>query len=255
MIHICIPVRDEAGTIGILLWKIRKVMAGFGRDYEISVLDDASTDGTSEVVERYRRLLPLRLERTETRIGYGAACERLLKGVAERSSYPKRDVAVTLQADFTEDPDDLVAMVKAVEGGADLVAGRLAEGGLPGSFRLTRRVARLLLGRGARSAPVSDPLSGFRAYRVVVLKKAFRDAEEAAGTPTPSPGAAGATCPWAANLDLLARTAPHARRIDESPYALRLEPRSRPTRFRAMDELRALLPFRRLRWSPSGEAA
>jgi glycosyltransferase involved in cell wall biosynthesis len=81
VIHICIPVHDEAATIGILLWKIRKVMAEFGRDYEIVVLDDASTDGTAEVLERYRRVLPLRVERSGTRLGYGAATERLLRDV------------------------------------------------------------------------------------------------------------------------------------------------------------------------------
>jgi glycosyltransferase involved in cell wall biosynthesis len=256
VIHICIPVHDEAATIGILLWKIRKVMAEFGRDYEISVLDDASTDNTAEVIERYRRLIPIRVERTEARIGYGAACERLLQGVAERSAYPKRDVAVTLQGDFTEDPADLVGMVKSVEGGADLVAGQLDDGTLPGSLRLVRGVARLLLGKGARAAPVSDPLSGYRAYRVVVLRKAFREAEEGmAGTGNGVERAGAATSGWAANLGLLARTAPHARRIDEAPYALRLDPRSRPTRFRAIDELKALLPLRRLRWPAAGEAA
>jgi glycosyltransferase involved in cell wall biosynthesis len=255
VIHICIPVHDEASTIGILLWKIRKVMAEFGRDYEITVLDDASTDGTAEVLERYRRVLPLRILASRERLGYGAATERLLRDAIERSKYPKRDVAVTLQGDFTESPEDLVAMVKAIEGGADLVAGQLdrASTELPRSLRFARWVARILLGSGARGAPVSDPLSGFRAYRLVVLRKAFR-AEEEGGTALPEavPPAGG----WASNLALLARTAPHARRIDESPYVLRLDPRSRPTRLLVMEELKALLPLRRVRWpAPSPGAS
>jgi glycosyltransferase involved in cell wall biosynthesis len=244
VIHICIPVHDEARTIGILLWKIRKVMGEFERDYEIRVLDDASTDDTPQVLERYRRVLPLRVSRSETRLGQGRATERLLREVAEEAQYPKRDVAVTLQGDFTENPEDLVDVVKAVGGGADLVVGRLEAEGLPRSLRMTRGAARLLLGKGARTAPVSDPLCGYRAYRVVVLRKAFRDDEVMAGRE-------GA---WAANLDLLARTAPFARRIEESPCRLRLEPRARPTRFRGMDELKALLPYRRTRWKVATEA-
>ena len=46
MIYITIPVHDEESTVGVLLWKIRNVMGEFGRDYEILVCDDASTDGT-----------------------------------------------------------------------------------------------------------------------------------------------------------------------------------------------------------------
>jgi glycosyltransferase involved in cell wall biosynthesis len=262
VIHICIPVHDEAATIGILLWKIRKVMAEFGRDYEIVVLDDASTDGTAQVLDRYRRVLPLRMLRSETRTGYAAATERLLRDVAERSRYPKRDVAVTLQGDFTEDPEDLVSMCKAVEGGADLVVGQLdaRSAGMTRPLRAGRWVARMLVGR-RRGAPVSEPICGFRAYRLVVLRKAFRGAEGSEGGTSESeanvpPSLPTPTSGWAANVAMLARTAPHARRIDETPYTLRLEPRARPTRFEVMDELKALLPLRRVRWSPrTAEAA
>ena len=44
MIYVCIPAHNEASTIGVLLWKIRKVMLEFGREYEVLILDDASTD-------------------------------------------------------------------------------------------------------------------------------------------------------------------------------------------------------------------
>jgi glycosyltransferase involved in cell wall biosynthesis len=260
VIHICIPVRNEASTIGILLWKIRKVMAEFGRDYEIAVLDDASTDGTAEVLDRYRRVLPLRILTSDQRLGYGAAMERLLRDAIDRSKYPKRDVAVTLQGDFTENPDDLVTMVKAIEGGADLVAGQLDRTAtvLPRPIRAGRWLARFLLVRGRRGAPVSDPISGFRAYRLVVLRKAFRaeEEQEAATDGVMGHGGGRPATGWASNVALLARTAPHARRIDEAPYVLRLDPRSRPTRFNLVEELKALLPLRRIRWpAPPTEAS
>jgi glycosyltransferase involved in cell wall biosynthesis len=248
LIFIAIPVHNEEKTIGVLLWKIRKVMAEFGRDYEVLVLDDASTDGTPEVLERYRRVLPLRLTRSEVRLGYGAALERLLREAARLTDYPKRDVAVTIQADFTENPEDLVPMVKAIEGGADLVVGaRSPEGALlPTPVRVSRWLAAMLLGRGFRGAPVSDPLSGFRVYRIVVLKKAFRE-EEVVLSPAQGGG-------WATNLELLSLTVPHARRIEESPVRLRLAHRSRGSRFRPVQELRSLLPLRgRLEWPAAEE--
>ena len=245
MIFIAIPVHNEEKTIGVLLWKIRKVMAEFGRDYEVLVLDDASTDGTPEVLERYRRVLPLRMTRSEVKLGYGAALERLLREATRQTDYPKRDVAVTIQADFTENPEDLVPMVKAIEGGADMVVGAPSPGGerLTNSIRVSRWLAGMFLGRGLRGAPVSDPLSGFRAYRIVVLRKAFREEEGGVLAPASRGG-------WASNLELLNLTVPHARRIEESPVRPRRAHRSRDSRFRPVQELRSLLPLRgRLNWT------
>jgi dolichol-phosphate mannosyltransferase len=242
VIYVCIPARDEERTIGLLLWKVRKTLLEFGRDFEVLVLDDGSTDGTAEVLSRYSGFLPMRVIREKTHLGYGGAVERLLREVVERSAYPKRDVAVTLQADFTEDPADLVGMVKRIEGGADLVAGSLIPslGALPRGYRISRRLARLLLGRAHRKAPVSDPLSGFRAYRVIVLKKAFRERD-------PGGRIRNATG-WGANLQILSLAAPHARRIDEAAFAPVFTKRERPSRFRPVAALRGLFELRGTSW-------
>jgi glycosyltransferase involved in cell wall biosynthesis len=227
LIYVCIPVHDEAQTVGVLLWKIRKVMGEFGRDYRIIVHDDASTDDTAGVLERYRRTLPLTVLRSEERLGYGHTVERLLRHVADVAVYPKRDCAVVLQGDFTENPEDLVSLVKVLEGGADIVAGHEEEArdDTPDGVRWTRRLAGIFLRRLTRSSPVSDPFLGMRAYRVIVLKKAFRDLPEAEFL-VRSDG-------WAANVELLGRLMPHARRVSEAPLTFRYDLRQRPSRFRA----------------------
>ena len=241
MIYVCVPVHDEVGTVGALLWKVRKVMAQFGRDYRIVVLDDASSDGTFATLERYRTSLPLTLLRSEERVGYGRAVERLLRHTVENAAYPKRDCAVVLQADFSEDPADLETLVKAVEGGADIVAGVEVEGKArgPRAVRLARWMAPLCLGPAFQKSPVSDPLSGYRAYRVIVLKKAFREGEDLL---------APAADRWAANVGFLGAFAPHARRIEESPLALRYELMIRASRFRPVRALRELLRVRGVRY-------
>lgn len=244
MIYICIPAHNEEATIGVLLWKIRKVLADFGRDYRIHVLDDASTDRTSEVVERYRSVLPLTCTRSEVRLGYSGAMDRLIRAAVAEAPYPKRDAVVTLQGDFTEDPADIVPLIKILEGGADVVAGVETDGATPGprSLRITRWAAGWVLRGTLKSAPISDPLTGFRAYRVVVLKKALRASNE---TPLlDEPG-------WAGNLQLLGAVAPHARRIAETPLDSRPDLRVRESRFKSVPTLQTLLRVRgSVDWAP-----
>ena len=75
-------------------------MAEFGRDYEILVLDDASTDCTREVLKGYRSRLPLRILRNDESVGESAGFESLLREAVISTKYPKRDSAVTLRSDF-----------------------------------------------------------------------------------------------------------------------------------------------------------
>jgi hypothetical protein len=93
---------------------------------------------------------------------------------------------------------------------------------------------------------VSDPLSGLRAYRVIVLKKALRDRR----TDDPLLLTDG----WAANVELLGKLAPHARRIAEAPLDLRYDLQVRPSRFKPGKTLLSLARLRGLWSSPSPEA-
>jgi len=233
VIYICIPAHDEARTIGVLLWKIRKVMAEFQRDYRIFALDDASTDGTGETLDRYTRSLPLRVFHEKTRLGYPGALERLIREAVKDAAYPKRDVVVTLQADFTESPEHLIPLIKTLEGGADIVAGcvQVDRADYPRSMRWTRRAASLLMAGTFRRSPVSDPVCGFRAYRVIVLKKALRAAGDEKLVSADG---------WAANLELLGVVAPHARRIEETPLDVRFDLRARESRFKPVHTFRSL---------------
>lgn len=230
MIYICIPALDEAQTVGVLLWKIRRVMAEFPRDYEVLVLDDGSTDDTAAVVEPYARVLPVTLLRNERTQGYAASLERLVREAVARSTHPKRDVVVVLQADFTEAPDDIPALVKRMEGGADVVGGTaVAQGAAPSrALRWSRRGLPLLLGRTALPREVRDPLSGFRAYRVSVLKRALAERN---GAPLLTRQG------WAANAELLLAVAPHARRAEDAEVSVRYDRRDRESRFRPWSAL------------------
>ncbi|MGD2123365.1 MAG: glycosyltransferase, partial [Gemmatimonadota bacterium] len=205
--------------------------------------------GTREVLRRYRRSLPLRVFSSEERLGYAGALERLVREAVERAPYPKRDAIVTLQGDFTEHPEDLVPLVKTLEGGADVVAGSLSEvsGGTPFPVRLARWAAPKVLGASLRSCPVSDPFSSFRIYRVIVLKKALRALGEA-----PLLRSGG----WAGNVELLDLAVHHARRVDEVDLGLRYDIRTRRSRFRTIATLRELGRLRgKVTWTPEKDLA
>ncbi len=229
MIYVCIPSHNEAATVGLVLWKIRKVFEEFPREYQILVAEDGSNDGTPEILESYARVLPLTVLRAPERRGYGRAVEDLLNHAQKLSDRAKRDTAIIMHADFTHGPEYLPDFVRRIESGADLVVGQATSlRGEPSSFRrLARRWASLLLRRGIRVKGVSDLVSGFVAIRLVVLRNVLKP-----GARRTEGGG------WSANAALVGRAAGYARRIDTVAIEERYDLRSRASRMRPWDALR-----------------
>jgi len=231
MIYICVPSHDEGPTVGLLLWKIRKVFEEFPREYQFLVGDDASTDGTSEILEPYQKVLPLTVVRSEARLGYARTVERLLRLALERTDRPKRDAAILIHADFGHGPEFIPELVRRLESGADLVVTEATlTGGPTRGERLVRRWAPLLLRRAIRIPGVRDITSGFAAFRLSVLRQAFR---HPSGTILQTEG-------WAANAELLGRAAAHARQIEAVATVERRDLRPREPRWEPWDRAKAL---------------
>jgi hypothetical protein len=94
---------------------------------------------------------------------------------------------------------------------------------VPRALRLARRGIPLILRGALLPEGTRDPVSGFRAYRVSVLKRALAGRN---GSPLLS------TDGWAANVELIAAVAPHSRRIDGLDIERRYDLRQRASRFR-----------------------
>ncbi len=226
MIYVCVPVRNEASTVGLVLWKVRQVFTAFEREYQIIACDDASTDGTAELLATYARVLPLTVVKHRSQEGYARSLEELLRLALQRTDRPKRDCAITLHADFVHAPETMEEMVKRLESGADLV---VAEQDRTMGARWPERWARQWAPHLVRvGGGIKDSISGFVALRLVVLRQATRGGEKAPLLTTEG---------WAANAELLARLGAFARRVEMVPSAARYDRRQRPSRTKAWQQL------------------
>ena len=242
MLYVCIPSYNEAPTIGLLLWKVRQTFTAFPREYQLLVADDASTDATADVLEPYTRVLPLTVVRHPARRGYAASVESLLRLSLQRTDRPKRDATILMHADFGHGPAFLPDLVRRLESGADMV---VAEGTLAGepsrAHRLLRRFGPRLLASQVAVPGVRDVISGFLAFRLMTLRHALREYDERLLT----------LDGWAANAELIGKTARFARRVDTVPVVERHDLRHRPSRVRPLEAARDLWRARaRLRIPP-----
>ena len=222
MLYCCIPVHDEAPTIGVLLWRIRAVFREYSREFEVVVYNDGSTDATAETLRPYADVLPLTVIGSPDRRGYAAAIDGLCRHVARTARYARRDAMILMQGDFTDPPEHIPELVKRFEGGADVVlAERSHSDRAPIEVRRLRRLAPWMLKPFVQLPGVVDPFATMRLMRIATVK----DVVKAAGEQPVVRGEG-----WEPNLDLLAATMPHTRRIETVTVAPRYDLRPRSSR-------------------------
>src|SRR5210317_1433827 len=121
-LSIIIPCYNEVTTISEI---VRQVHAIDIKDLEISVVDDASNDGTREVLEKSVKPLAAKIIYHNKNMGKGAS---LRSGFEEA----KGDVVVVQDADLEYNPQNIPRMLKLIESGmADVVFGSRFMGGGP----------------------------------------------------------------------------------------------------------------------------
>jgi glycosyltransferase involved in cell wall biosynthesis len=224
VLYVCIPAFNEAPTVGLLLWRLRTVMQEFAREYEIIVYNDASSDATAETLKGYEDVLPLSVINGDSHVGYGRALDALARAVSKRTRYPRRDAMVTMQADFTDRPEDLPELIKRFEGGADIVVSeRAVTPAWPAPARMLRRLAPFVTKPFVEVPGVADPFGTLRAYRITVIRELVNEAGNESVVRSNG---------WAANIELLVRASRHARRIEAVEGSPRYELRPRATRVR-----------------------
>ena len=231
MLHICIPTYNEGPTVGVLLWRIRKVFQEYSREYEVIVYDDGSTDGTAATLEPYCKVLPLTIIHGEERRGFGHALNALCADVSRRTKYPRRDAMVVMQADFTDQPEALPELLKRFEGGADIVTTQRDRSTMPVAVRRLARVGPWMIRPFAAARDVLDPFASYRLYRISLLRDYAKAVPESPLVTTDG---------WAANLEMYLKLSPLARKIETVPVAPRYDLRPRATRVRPFTDAMVL---------------
>jgi len=162
-ISVVIPVFNEHDTITEILGRVRRVLDG--RESEIVVVDDGSTDGTRDTL---RKLDGIRLIEHEHNQGKGAA---LRTGFAAAAG----DVVIVQDADLEYDPRDYPKLLEPIEDGrADVVFGSRFLGGPHRVLFFWHYLANMLLtwlSNIFTNLNLSDMETGYKVFRRSVLEK------------------------------------------------------------------------------------
>ena len=167
-LSVVIPAHDEASVIGPTVEGVAAALDATGRDHEIIVVDDASTDGTGAVAAALAERNPrIRLLRSPNPAGFGFAVR------AGLDVYEGDAVAIVM-ADGSDDPADLVRYAELLDEGYDCVFGsRFAPGGRVRSYPRFKLVINRIVNVGIRALfrhGYDDTTNAFKAYRREVVE-------------------------------------------------------------------------------------
>jgi glycosyltransferase involved in cell wall biosynthesis len=161
-VSVVLPAYNEQRAIGGDLDVIRATMLESGYPFEIIVVDDGSTDGTLDELTARPWVTVVRHGRN---LGTGAARSTGIR-------HARGDIIVMSDADGTYPNYEIVALLREIEAGADMVVGaRRAE---RGTWPWLRRPAKWFIRRLAEyltSARIPDLNSGFRACRKSIAER------------------------------------------------------------------------------------
>ncbi len=165
-VAVVLPTYNEAENIERLLRELRSIVP----EARLVVVDDASPDGTGRLAESCAAELgSIDVVHRATKDGLGNAYRFAFARMIEQQF----DVVVTMDSDFSHDPQVVPRLLAEIEGGADVAVGsRYVPGGGTKDWPLHRRLLSRwgnvytgwILGVGVR-----DCTSGFRAYRTSSL--------------------------------------------------------------------------------------
>lgn len=206
-----LPAYNEEKALPSLLDRLK------GLELKLIVVDDGSTDRTAEVAARHCSAL-LRHEKNK---GLGEALRTGFEYVAKNAA--DDDVVVTMDADDTHEPALIPSMLERMKDFDIVIASRYCRGGKQtgvGNMRaFLSRVMSLVLGLVFPVKGASDYSSGYRAYKVGILKHGLQIESR------------GFSC----MPEILVKLARVGAKVTEVPLVMHYELKKSATKFRALD--------------------
>lgn len=168
-LSVVIPAHNEVESVGQTVTETAAALRDAGIDYEIVVVDDASGDGTSEVVENLATVDPnIRCVRSALPPGFGNAVR------AGLDVYTGDAVAI-MMADLSDSPRDLILYYRVLEQGYDCAFGtRFGNGGQVHDYPRFKLIMNRLVNLGIRFLfrhGYNDTTNAFKAYRRDVIEQ------------------------------------------------------------------------------------
>ncbi|GAB26061.1 polyprenol-phosphate mannosyltransferase [Gordonia polyisoprenivorans NBRC 16320 = JCM 10675] len=177
---VVIPTFNERENLPLIIGRLQTALSAI----HVLVVDDSSPDGTGEVADELAAADVAGRIHVLHRVDKDGLGKAYLAGFAWGLARDY-EVIIEMDADGSHAPEQLPALLAAINDGADLVIGsRYVKGGELVNWPRRREIlsrgantyARLALGAG-----IHDITAGYRAYRRAVLEKISLDTVESAG--------------------------------------------------------------------------
>ena len=167
MLSVIIPAHNEAGLIRATVEDIVETLEGEVIDYEVLVIDDASTDATAEIVRS--------LSAENSRVRYELSRNPRGFGFTVRAGLDlfQGDIVAIMMADGSDDPSDLVRYHAVIEEGYDCAFGsRFIRGSSIRDYPKPKLALNRIVNLGIRilfRSGYNDTTNAFKAYRRDVI--------------------------------------------------------------------------------------
>jgi undecaprenyl-phosphate 4-deoxy-4-formamido-L-arabinose transferase len=157
-VSLVVPVFNEEATLEEVYRRSVEALEGLGRPFEIVFVDDGSSDGTWQIVER--------LHASDSRVGGTRFKRNFGQHPAMHAGFSsaRGDIVVTMDADLQNSPADLPRLIAAVDAGTDVASGRRVGREDAWGRTLPSKLVNGML-RRFTSVDIADFGCAFNAYR------------------------------------------------------------------------------------------